>query len=140
MLGIHKALQFVGDVHLMQSDEVTAVNLFTIALEGFTEMDVHRSRAECMIRLGDIAKKNGDLLKALELWETARPLFECSSQTKKVQDINERVSGMSEKVKEENRKNLARLAELNVPTGKVEEVDGDTEELELEEEAELIVA
>ncbi|KAJ7755264.1 hypothetical protein B0H16DRAFT_732635 [Mycena metata] len=140
MLGIHKALQFVGDVHLMQSDEVTAVNLFTIALEGFTEMDVHRSRAECMIRLGDIAKKNGDLLKALELWETARPLFECSSQTKKVQDINERVSGMSEKVKEEHRKNLARLAELNVPTGKVEEVDGDTEELELEEEAELIVA
>ncbi|KAJ7740552.1 hypothetical protein B0H16DRAFT_1757695, partial [Mycena metata] len=90
-LGIHKALQFIGDVYLSENDEVTAVSLFTLALDGFTYMDVHRSKAECMIRLGDIAKKNGDVLKALELWETARPLFGHSSQAKKVQDIDERV-------------------------------------------------
>ncbi|KAJ7700562.1 hypothetical protein B0H16DRAFT_771593 [Mycena metata] len=133
-LRIYKALQFIGDVYLMQNDELTAVSLFTVALHGFTYMDVHRSRAECMIRLGDMAKKNGDALKALELWETARPLFERSSQAKRVQDIDERVGSISEETKEQHRKNLARLAELNVPTGKVEEVDSDTEELGLEEE------
>ncbi|KAJ7766071.1 hypothetical protein B0H16DRAFT_1792949 [Mycena metata] len=133
-LGIYKALQFIGDVHLMQNDELTAINLFTVALDSFTYMDVHRSRAECMIRLGDMAKKNGDLLKALELWETAKPLFERLSQAKRVQDIDERVGGISEETKEQHRKNLARLAELNVPAGKVEEVDSDTEELGLEEE------
>ncbi|KAJ7713231.1 hypothetical protein B0H16DRAFT_1899647 [Mycena metata] len=133
-LGIYKALQFIGDVHLMQNDELTAVSLFTVALEGFTYMDIHRSRAECMIRLGDMAKKNGDLLKALELWETAKPLFERSSQAKRVQDIDERVGGISEETKEQHQKNLARLAELNVPAGKVEEVDGDAEELGLEDE------
>ncbi|KAJ7715744.1 hypothetical protein B0H16DRAFT_496394 [Mycena metata] len=133
-LRIYKALQFIGDVHLMQNDGVTAVSLFTVALDGFTYMDVHRSRAECMIRLGDMAKKNGDLLKALELWETAKPLFERSSQAKRVQDIDERVGSISEETKEQHQKNLARLAELNVPAGKVEEVDSDTEELGLEEE------
>ncbi|KAJ7755246.1 hypothetical protein B0H16DRAFT_1690371 [Mycena metata] len=35
-LAIHKAFQFIGDVHLMENDEVTAVTLFTVALEGFT--------------------------------------------------------------------------------------------------------
>ncbi|KAJ7732132.1 hypothetical protein B0H16DRAFT_1696463 [Mycena metata] len=90
-LGIHKALQFLGDIFLSKDDEVTAVSLFILALEGFTEMDVHHSRAECMIRLGDISKKNSDLLEAMDLWETARPLFERSSQTKQVQDIDERL-------------------------------------------------
>ncbi|KAJ7695872.1 hypothetical protein B0H16DRAFT_1706483 [Mycena metata] len=137
-LRIYKALQFIGDVHLMQNDEVSAVSLFTVALGGFTYMDVHRSRAECMTQLGDIAKKNGDLLKALELWETAKPLFERSSQAKRVQDIDERVGSISEETKEQHRKNLARLAELNVPAGKVEEVG--SEELGLEEEQVKLIA
>ncbi|KAJ7741826.1 hypothetical protein B0H16DRAFT_1464266 [Mycena metata] len=129
-LAIHKALQFIGDVHFIENDEVTAVSLFTVALEGFTSMDVHRSRAECMIRLGDIAKESGNSLKALELWENAKPLFERSSQTKRVQDIDERVGGISEELKEQHRENLARLVELNVPAGKVEGADSDIEELE----------
>jgi hypothetical protein len=48
-LGIYKAFQFLGDVFLSQNDEHTATNLFTVALEGFTHMDVHHSRAECML-------------------------------------------------------------------------------------------
>ncbi|KAJ7760031.1 hypothetical protein B0H16DRAFT_1688922 [Mycena metata] len=140
-LGIHKALQFIGDVYLMENEEATAVSLFTTALEGFTYMDVHYSRAECMIRLGDIAKKNSDGLKALELWETARALFERSSQAKRVQDIDERVGGISEEVKEQHQKNLAQLAKLNVPAGNVENVDSDAKEPGLQkEQAELIVA
>ncbi|KAJ7744907.1 hypothetical protein B0H16DRAFT_1463047 [Mycena metata] len=105
------ALQFIGDVQIMENDEVTAVSLFTIALQAFTYMDVHHSRAECMARLGDIAKKNGDSLKALELWETSRPLFERSLQAKRVQEFEERVGGISEEVKEQHRENLAQSAE-----------------------------
>jgi tetratricopeptide (TPR) repeat protein len=48
-LGIYQALQFIGDVALVQNDENMAISLFTTALEGFTHMDVHRSRAECML-------------------------------------------------------------------------------------------
>jgi tetratricopeptide (TPR) repeat protein len=78
-LQVYKALQFFGDTFLHQKDEDTAITLFTVALEGFTYMDVHRSRAECMVRLGDISNRCGDLLKAVEFWNTARPLFERSS-------------------------------------------------------------
>jgi tetratricopeptide (TPR) repeat protein len=97
-LGIWKALQFLGDVFLAQDDQHTATSLFTVALDGFTKMDVHRSRAECMLRLGDISKGCSDLLKAVEHWETARPLFEKSSQTKQVENIDRRLAGVSEDV------------------------------------------
>jgi hypothetical protein len=119
-LEIYKALQFLGDVFLSQNNEPTATGLFTVALEAFTEMDVHRSRAECMLRLGDISMGHGNLLKAVEFWEPARPLFECSLQAKQVQHINERLAGISEDVLEQHRNNLARLAELNAPIGTIE--------------------
>ncbi|KAJ7035316.1 hypothetical protein C8F04DRAFT_1098857, partial [Mycena alexandri] len=134
-LGIHKALQFLGDIFLREDDEITAISLFTLALEGFTQMDVHRSRADCMIRLGDISKKSGDLQRALELWETARPLFERSSQAKQVQDIDERLAGIVEEVKEQHRINLTQFAaELNVFAGKEGEVEDDSSEHKLEKE------
>ncbi|KAJ7774020.1 hypothetical protein B0H16DRAFT_1684947 [Mycena metata] len=140
-LGIHKALQFMGDVFLEENDESTAFSLFTLALEGFTQMDVHQSRAECMIRLGDLSNKHGDLLRALELWETARPLFEYSSQAKRVQDINERLVGIGKDVKEQHKRNLAQLSELIAPIGKVEEMEEDLSEDKLEkEEAGLVTA
>ncbi|KAJ7025857.1 hypothetical protein C8F04DRAFT_1298620 [Mycena alexandri] len=133
-LGTYKGLQFLGDVFLQENEEATSISLFTLALEGFSQMDVHRSRAECMIRLGDISKKHGDLLKALELWETARPLFERSSQAKRVQDLDERLVEIGEDVREQHTSNVARLTELTAPTGKVEEADEDLYESKLEEE------
>ncbi|KAJ7848301.1 hypothetical protein B0H13DRAFT_1906830 [Mycena leptocephala] len=141
-LGIYKALEFFGDVFLAQGDEHTATSLFTVALDGFTKMGVHRSRAECMIRLGDISKEHGNLLKAVELWGTARPLFERSSQVKEVKHVDERLTSVSEHVLEQHRKNLARLAELSVPSTAVEEMDGmsdieDMEGLGLDDEKEL---
>jgi tetratricopeptide (TPR) repeat protein len=128
--GIYKALKFLGDVFISQNDEPTAISLFTVALEGFTQMDVHHSRAECMLRLGDISMGHGDLLKAVELWERARPLFECSSQAKQVQGIDERVANISKDVLEKYRNNLARLAELNAPAGTVEELEDDLSDIE----------
>ncbi|KAJ7874595.1 hypothetical protein B0H13DRAFT_1894498 [Mycena leptocephala] len=122
-LGIHKALQFLGDAFLAQDDEHTAINLFAVALEGFTYMDVHCSRGECMLRLGDISKGQGDLLKAVEHWETARPLFEQSSQAKQVEKIDQRLHGVGEDVLEQHRKNLAHLAELTAPSGTVDKIN-----------------
>jgi tetratricopeptide (TPR) repeat protein len=43
-LGIHKALRFLGDIFLAQKHDDTAASLFTVALEGFTYMDVHSWR------------------------------------------------------------------------------------------------
>jgi hypothetical protein len=129
-LGTYKALQFLGDVFLSQNDEHTATSLFTVALEGFTQMDVHRSKAECMLRFGDISMGHGDLLKAVEFWERARPLFEHSSQAKQVQHIDERVANISKDVLEQHRNNLARLAELNAPAGTVEELEDDLSDIE----------
>jgi tetratricopeptide (TPR) repeat protein len=146
--GIHKALRSLGDIFLAQRDEHTATSLFTVALEGFTKMDVHRSRAECMLQLGDISMGHSDLLKALEFWERARPLFERSSQAKQVQGIDERVATISKDVLEQHRNNLACLAELNAPSGTVEELEDDLSDIEdldqmdmgEEKELDLIVA
>jgi hypothetical protein len=112
-LGIYKAFQFLGDVFLSQNNEQTAISLFTVALEGFTQMDVHRSRAECILQLGDISESHGNLLKAVEFWEAARLLFERSSQAKQVQHIDESVANISEDVLKQHKNNLAYLTVLN---------------------------
>ncbi|KAJ7812594.1 hypothetical protein B0H13DRAFT_1926066 [Mycena leptocephala] len=111
-LGIHKALQFLGDAFLA---------------------------AESMLRLGDISKGEGDLLKAVELWTSARPLFERSSQAKQVENIDQRLAGVSEDVWEQHRKNFAHLAELTAPSGTVDKISNlseikDMEGLDLEDE------
>jgi tetratricopeptide (TPR) repeat protein len=142
-LGTYKALQFLGDVCLAQGNEHTAISLFTVALQGFTQMDVHCSRAECMLRLGDISKGNRNLLKAVELWGTARPLFERSSQAKQVEHVDERLAGVEENILEQYRTNLAHLAELK-PSAKAVEDRGlseinDIGGLDLDDEEELEV-
>jgi tetratricopeptide (TPR) repeat protein len=93
-LETHKALQFLGRLYLADSDRETAISLLMIALEGFTQMDVHRSKAECMLQLGDISEMDENIGKAAELWATARPLFQRSSQVKQIAHIDERLAGM----------------------------------------------
>jgi tetratricopeptide (TPR) repeat protein len=132
-LGINKALQFLGNIFLAQADEDTAVSLFIVALEGFTYMDVHRSRAGCMLRLGDIAKEHDDLYKAVEFWDAAWPLFQRSSQAKQVALIDEKLAGVSKDVLKQHRINLARLVEINTPPGIVEEADDDLSDIEEED-------
>jgi hypothetical protein len=73
---------------------------------------------------------HGNLLKAVEFWDAARPLFERSSQAKRVQHINERVANINENVLEQHRNNLAHLAELHVPAGTVEELDKNLSDIE----------
>ncbi|KAJ7717145.1 hypothetical protein B0H16DRAFT_1800132 [Mycena metata] len=110
-LAFYKALLFIGDLFI-DTDEVTAENLFIVALEGFTFMDVHRSRAQCMLHLGDHAQKRGEITKAVELWTSARPLFERSLQVKDVAAIDMRLVTLEQGYK----MSLAQLAVLNSPS------------------------
>jgi tetratricopeptide (TPR) repeat protein len=89
-LELAKALLFLGDM-FMANDKETAANLYLVALEGFTYMDVHHSRAQCMIHLGDLAEGQGHTSKAIGFWEAARPLFEQALQAKDVAQIDARL-------------------------------------------------
>jgi tetratricopeptide (TPR) repeat protein len=96
MRAIYKALSYLGDVCLAQQDDNTALSLFTVALHGFTKMDIHQSKADCMVRLGNIAEKRGDLESALRLWKTAQPLFEISSQAHDIACIDAKLAAVEQ--------------------------------------------
>jgi predicted negative regulator of RcsB-dependent stress response len=90
-LALHKALLCLGDVFITKNDKDTAANLYTVALEGFTHMNVHLGCAQCMIRLGDLAKQQGHTSEATVFWKAARPLFVQSLQAKDVVQIDGRL-------------------------------------------------
>ncbi|KAJ7094821.1 hypothetical protein C8R44DRAFT_749401 [Mycena epipterygia] len=97
---LHKALQFLGDIFLTGGDLNTAGSLFTVALDTFTYMDIHCSRAECMLRLGDISKQRGHLVEAVKFWKEAQPLFEHSLQTKENSQIDTRLAAVDQEILE----------------------------------------
>jgi hypothetical protein len=90
-LALHKSFLFLSNMFLTTNNVETARNLYTVALEGFTQMDIHCSRANCIIRLGDLAHQQGNVLEALGFWMTACPLFEQSLQVKDVVQIDARL-------------------------------------------------
>ncbi|KAF8217562.1 hypothetical protein K438DRAFT_2037048 [Mycena galopus ATCC 62051] len=117
-LANHKALLFLGDVFISNGDEDTAHNIFTVALEGFTYMDVHHSRAQCLLRLGDLANKRGEASKAAQLWKEAQALFERSSQAKDVVQIDIRLAMLDEACQ----KSLAHLMTLSAPVQSLQQL------------------
>ncbi|KAJ6496360.1 hypothetical protein C8R45DRAFT_926865 [Mycena sanguinolenta] len=124
-LALHKALLFLGDVFVINEDEDTACMLYTVALEGFTYMDVHRSQAECMFRLGDLAHKHGDASAAVVHWTAARPLFEKSSQAKDMAIIDSRLASVK---KSHGFEALTALAKLQSPTHALNQVAASREQ------------
>jgi hypothetical protein len=86
-----------------------------------------------MLRLGDIFNSHGDQLKAVEIWTTARPLSERSSDGKQIQCVNERLSGIGSDVLELHKENIACLVELNVPWCNPCDIE-DEEQVELSDE------
>ncbi|KAF8144508.1 hypothetical protein K438DRAFT_1873988 [Mycena galopus ATCC 62051] len=91
-LDLYKALLFLGDTFIANNDENSAANLYQVALAGFTQMDVHCSRAQCMLRLGDLASKHGCTSDAITFWEAARPLFVRTLQSKDIAQIDSRLA------------------------------------------------
>ncbi|KAJ7102934.1 hypothetical protein C8R44DRAFT_746900 [Mycena epipterygia] len=118
-LALHKALCFMGTVYLSKGDEHTAPSLFVVALQGFTYMDIHRSRADCMLHLGDIAKHRGDLVRAAELWKEARPLFAQSSQAKDIAQIDIQLASIDQVLSDTlaHLRNLKIVGLGGIPTG-----------------------
>jgi tetratricopeptide (TPR) repeat protein len=125
-LSLHKALLFLGDLFITKEEDETASNLYQVALEGFTSMDVHRSRAQCMMRLGDLANKQGHTSAAINLWKTARPLFERSLQAKDIAEIDAILST----VETAHQKALVELATLHVPDELLNKETSGVEEVE----------
>jgi tetratricopeptide (TPR) repeat protein len=111
----HKALCNLGDIFMADGDLNTAFGLFTVALEGFTWMDVHQSRAECMLRLGKISQHRGRLEEAIAFWKAAGPLFERSSQAKDVAHINTLVSSLEQEAEQKHTEHLAHLTTFGAP-------------------------
>ncbi|KAJ7243280.1 hypothetical protein C8J57DRAFT_1243573 [Mycena rebaudengoi] len=126
-----QSLRCLGQIFSAQGDDETALSLFKVALDGFTFMDVHRWRVDCMVRMADIQNNCGEFIKAIELWEAARPLFKRSSQMKDVIAINARLAAVDSAVLAECEEQLQRLPEFNVP------VEG-TYIMENEEEGKLV--
>ncbi|KAJ6596356.1 hypothetical protein DFH09DRAFT_1407541 [Mycena vulgaris] len=110
-----KALRCLAISSVAQGDDDTALSLFAVALDGFTLMDVHRWRADCMVQIAEISQRRGEVFKSMELFEAARPLFEKSSQVKDVAYVDDKLSKMGE--------HLAEFAALKAPTGRVVKED-----------------
>ncbi|KAJ6523996.1 hypothetical protein B0H19DRAFT_1276691 [Mycena capillaripes] len=87
-------LALAGRCSILGEDE-TALNLFYAALEGGTAMDIHRLRAECMVGIGDIMIRSGDLVQAKEMWTGAHPLFVRSCQMKDAAAVDKRLERLS---------------------------------------------
>ncbi|KAJ7816671.1 hypothetical protein B0H14DRAFT_2602475 [Mycena olivaceomarginata] len=115
-VAVHKALSSMGHILLAFGDLNTAQSLFIVALEGFTWMDVHRSRAECMLHLGEISHQKGDFEEAISSFKAARPLFERSFQVKDVKHVDSLVRGLEEEIEQGHNTKVTYLSTLNVPT------------------------
>jgi hypothetical protein len=87
-----QAFRCLGQIFIAQGDNETALSLFRLALYGFTSMDIHRWKADCMVRIADIENNRGETVKAVELWKAARPLFERSSQVKAITQIDAKLA------------------------------------------------
>ncbi|KAF8186092.1 hypothetical protein K438DRAFT_1038668 [Mycena galopus ATCC 62051] len=85
------ALRRLADLFVVFNDEETALNLFNTALEGATNIDIHRLRAECMAGIGDIMSSRGNMGEAKQMWEASIPLFVRSSQSKDAAAVEARL-------------------------------------------------
>jgi tetratricopeptide (TPR) repeat protein len=124
---IAKALRCIGDL-LVEDDENTSLSLFSAALDAFTFMDVHRDRADCMVRIAAIFEHRGEIENAVDLLQKARPLYARSSQTQEIFKIDAKLQSVTPIV-ENHETRRQRLAELNVPVGdwgeaRLEELEG----------------
>ncbi|KAJ7265251.1 hypothetical protein C8J57DRAFT_1622372 [Mycena rebaudengoi] len=101
-----QAFRCLGQIFAAENDNETALNLFTIALDGFTFMDVHHWRADCMVRIADILNNRGEVMKAVELWKAARGLFKRSSQMKDIITIDAKLAEVESAFLEEYEQQL----------------------------------
>ncbi|KAJ6620128.1 hypothetical protein B0H10DRAFT_2022813 [Mycena sp. CBHHK59/15] len=79
-LAIYHAFRCLGDIFVTEKDETMALSLFGVALDGYTLMDIHQRKGECMVRIGDIHKHQNEVARGVEMWKAALPMFAKSLQ------------------------------------------------------------
>ncbi|KAJ7732221.1 hypothetical protein DFH07DRAFT_990938 [Mycena maculata] len=89
------ALRCLGDVYTLSDDDETALALFQSALQGATEMDIHRLRGESMVGIGDIMLRRGEPGEAQAMWKAAHPLFVRSSQIAEAAEVDVRLNTLA---------------------------------------------
>ncbi|KAJ7265196.1 hypothetical protein C8J57DRAFT_1230218 [Mycena rebaudengoi] len=119
--GTMQAFRCLGQIFSAQGDDDTALRLFNVALDGFTFMDVHRWRADCMVRIAGILNGRGEVMKAFGLWKAARPLFERSSQMKDMIKLDAKLAEVDSAVLVEYDEKIQHLSDLCVPGSTPEE-------------------
>ncbi|KAJ7480779.1 hypothetical protein FB451DRAFT_1238415 [Mycena latifolia] len=80
LLATVSALHFIGEIYAAEGDDGLALPVLSASLHGFTLMDIHHQRARCMMQLGTIFERRGELRRSVEWWQRVRPLLEKSSQ------------------------------------------------------------
>jgi tetratricopeptide (TPR) repeat protein len=115
------AFRCLGQIFSAEGDVETALSLFNVALDGFTFMDVHRWRADCMVCIADIVNNHGEVMKAVNLWKAARPLFEQSSQMQDITRIDAKLAEIDSAILAKYEEQLQYLSELPVPVSALEE-------------------
>jgi hypothetical protein len=93
-LSIMKALRCFGQIAVAQCDADTGLSLFQVALEGFTFMDVHWWKADCMARMAEISIGREEVSKGRDFFESALPLLERCSNGVDVHRIEVRLSAL----------------------------------------------
>ncbi|KAJ7255997.1 hypothetical protein C8J57DRAFT_1651396 [Mycena rebaudengoi] len=115
------AFRCFGQIYSAKGDDETALSLFKVALDGFTFMDVHHWQADCMVRIADILQDHGEVIKAVGLWKTARPLFERSSQMKDITRIDAKLAEVNPAAPPKNEEQPQHLPKLHAPVSAPEE-------------------
>ncbi|KAJ7063926.1 hypothetical protein C8F01DRAFT_1367382 [Mycena amicta] len=91
-LATHKALRLIGDVFLSQGDRDTAYILQEVALAGFEGMDVHQSRAECLVQMGNILFERDQVIAAVKHWKNSISSFQRAAQEGRANSVRERIA------------------------------------------------
>ncbi|KAJ7279591.1 hypothetical protein C8J57DRAFT_1221245 [Mycena rebaudengoi] len=131
-----QAFRCFGQIFFAEGDDEIALSLFNVALDGFTFMDIHCWRADCMVRIANILNSRGEVMKAVGLWKSARPLFEKSSQMKDIINLDAKLAEVDSAVLAQYEEKLQHPSELYVPASVLEEKE--IAEDEEEEEDELV--
>ncbi|KAJ7041209.1 hypothetical protein C8F04DRAFT_1391314 [Mycena alexandri] len=93
-VGTFQAFRRLADIFIRMDEEQTALELFRTGLEGATELDIHRLRAECMVGIGDIMVRRGDSGQAERMYKAAPPLFIAASRRKEASAVEERLGDL----------------------------------------------
>jgi hypothetical protein len=110
-----KALYCVGQILSAQGDVNAALSILTVALDGFTFMDVHRWRGDCMVQIAGIMEQRGATKQSVELLKAARPLFERSSQANNITQIDAKLQFVDAQILEQYDQSL----QIGKPKGNV---------------------